>query len=135
MIRSTEEFVRLRTSSDPLEYHRAAHDEAPEAVWLEIVHGHPEMKEWVAHNKTVPPPIFRLLSQDLDPKVRMAVATVRRAGDDILRLLAADPNSSVRRAVAFNAKAPRDVVEKLARDGCGHVAEGAAARLRRTASK
>lgn len=135
MIRSAEEFVRLRTSSDPLDYRRAAHDEAPDAVWLEVVHDHPEMKEWVAHNKTAPPSILRILAEDHDPRVRMVVAGVRRVGDVILRLLAADPNSSVRRAVAFNAKAPRDVVEKLAKDGCGHVAEGAGARLRRAAFK
>jgi len=135
MIQSAEEFVRLRTSSDPLDYRRATHDEATEDVWREIVRDYPAMREWVANNKTTPPAVLRILAEDLDPKVRMTVAMVRRAGEDILRSLAADPDSSVRRAVAFNAKAPADVVERLAEDSCDHVAEGARSRLHRAEKK
>jgi hypothetical protein len=37
MIASAEEFVALRTSEDPEEYNRAAHDEAPEEVWWDVI--------------------------------------------------------------------------------------------------
>jgi len=135
VIQSAEEFVRLRTSADPLDSIRATQDDATEEVWLAIVRDYPAMREWVAHNKTAPLSVLHILAEDQDPKVRMTVAMVRRAGEDILRRLALDPESSVRRAVAFNAKAPADVVELLAKDACEHVAEGARSRLRRARKK
>ena len=135
MIQSAEEFVRLRTSSDPQDYSRATHDEASEDVWLEVVRDYPAMREWVANNKTTPPAVLRVLAADSDPKVRMTVAMVRRAGEDILRLLAADSDSSVRRAVVLNAKAPLNVVENLAEDSCEHVAEVAKSRLSKVIKK
>jgi hypothetical protein len=46
--------VRLRTSDRIEEYWRAAEDEAPLAVWRGVVTRFLEMREWVAHNKTVP---------------------------------------------------------------------------------
>ncbi len=53
MIESPEEFVRLRTSKDPDQYRRAAHETAPPEVWLAIIEKFPEMRQWVAHNKTI----------------------------------------------------------------------------------
>jgi hypothetical protein len=135
LIQSAEEFVQLRTSGDPLDNDRATRDAATEEVWREIVRDYPAMREWVAHNKTAPPAVLRVLAEDTDPKVRMTVAMVRRAGDSALRLLAADADSSVRRAVAFNAKAPVDVLEILAQDSCEHVAAPARTRLRGDATK
>jgi hypothetical protein len=131
VIESAEEFVRLRTSSDPEDYRRATHDEATEEVWMEVVRDHPLMREWVATNKTTPPAVLRALATDSDPKVRMTVAMIRRAGEEILRLLGADSDPSVRRAVASNAKAPLDLIESLAADSAEHVAQVAKARLAR----
>lgn len=135
MIQSAEEFVRLRTSGDPQDYSRATHDEATEDVWLEVVRDYPAMREWVATNKTTPPAVLRVLAADSDPKVRMTVAMVRRAGEDILRLLATDSDSSVRRAVAFNAKAPLKVAESLATDSCENVANIAKSRLNKATKR
>lgn len=70
MIETAEEFVRLRLSTDPDEYHRAAHDEAPDAVWLEIVERFPDMRFWVAQNKTVPLSVLEQLRHDHDAQVR-----------------------------------------------------------------
>ena len=53
MMESASEFVRLRTSENPVEYHRAAHDVASDEVWAEVITSYPEMAEWVAHNKTI----------------------------------------------------------------------------------
>jgi hypothetical protein len=82
MIESAEEFVRLRTSEDPPEYRRAAHEEAPESVWFEVIDQFPDMRFWVAQNKTVPLAVLELLRHDTDPKVRSMVrakGTWRRA--------------------------------------------------------
>lgn len=135
MIQSAEEFVQLRTSEVEEDYHRAAHDQAPESVWLDVIREYPAMREWIPHNKTAPLTVLRILAEDHDPRVRMVVAGVRRAGDVILRLLATDVDSSVRRAVAFNAKAPGDVLETLVQDSYEHVAAPARSRLLREATK
>jgi hypothetical protein len=135
VILSAEEFVRLRTSDDPQDYNRAAHDEATDEVWLEVIRDYPAMREWVASNKTAPLAVLRVLAADSDPKVRMTVAMVRRAGEDIFQLLAADPDPSVRRAVALNAKTPLNVIETLSVDSCEHVAGVAKSRLSKVIKK
>jgi hypothetical protein len=70
MIRSAEEFRRLRESDNPDEYWRAAHEEAPLDVWLEVIRRWPDMRFWVAHNKTVPLSVLEVLVNDPDEKVR-----------------------------------------------------------------
>lgn len=69
MIESPEEFVRLRSSDDPAEYGRAARDHAHEGTWREIIDRFPEMRFWVAQNKTVPLGILEILRQDEDERV------------------------------------------------------------------
>lgn len=59
MIESADEFVRLRTSADPAEYQRAARDDATERTWRDVIARFPEMRFWVAQNKTVPPPEYQ----------------------------------------------------------------------------
>ncbi len=54
MINSADDFVRLRCSEDRNEYERAAWDEAPLEVWLDVIERFPDMRFWVACNKTVP---------------------------------------------------------------------------------
>jgi len=73
MIASTEEFLRLRTSEVPEEYWRAAHDEASEETWLEVIDRFPEMRFWVAQNKTVPLVVLEILRHDKESRVRSMV--------------------------------------------------------------
>lgn len=54
MIASAEEFVELRRSERQEEYSRVAQDSAPREVWLEVIQRFPDMRFWVAQNKTVP---------------------------------------------------------------------------------
>jgi hypothetical protein len=129
MITSAEEFVRLRTSEDPTEYRRAASDEAPEAVWVEVVERHPDMRSWVALNKTVPMSILERLADDPDPDVRGTVARKRKLTPELMARLAGDPNDQVRHALVCNASCPPEVLRRLADDAWPVVADEARARL------
>jgi len=95
MIQSAEEFVRLRTSNNPEEYRRAAHEDAPDHVWQEIIDRHPEMRAWVAHNKTVPLWALKKLAFDRDSDVRLAVAMKRKLPIEVLTAMAKDQSSAV----------------------------------------
>jgi hypothetical protein len=129
MIGSADEFVRLRTSDEPDEYGRAARDEASEGVWLEVVRVYPEMRRWVAHNKTVPMSVLNLLAVDQDEDVRMAVARKRKLTADLLNQLSRDPSPNVRQCIALNAKTPFAVLQHLAADTDKSVATEARTRL------
>jgi hypothetical protein len=85
VIDSAEEFVRLRTSENPDEYWRAAHEQAEDATWLDVIERFPDMRVWVAQNKTVPLAILEHLRHDPDESVRSMVrakGTWRRAHPD-----------------------------------------------------
>ena len=129
MIRSADEFYRLRTSSDPEEYGRAAREPADEAVWLEVIECYPGMREWVAYNKSVPLSILRLLATSEDWRVRVMVAMKRKLDGATFCLLAGDPDAKVRHSITYNAKAPADVLERLCGDKEQFVAEAARERL------
>jgi hypothetical protein len=128
-IRSAQEFVRLRLSDDPAEYNRAAHEDAPDEVWDEVIAAHPDMKPWVVHNKTVPLELLRKLAHDPDPDVRWWVAMKRKLDTELFELLAADPDPQVRQRVACNAKVPHRLLLQLADDAESIVAEAAQRRL------
>ncbi|MBW3570986.1 MAG: HEAT repeat domain-containing protein [Gemmatimonadetes bacterium] len=129
MIETAEEFVRLRTSDDPAEYRRAAADPAPQAVWFELVERYPEMRFWVAQNKTVPHSVLERLAADPDPDVRSMVARKRKLQPALMARLADDPNDGVRHGVVCNASCPPDILRRLASDRWSTVAEEARARL------
>lgn len=116
MIGSAEEFVRLRTSEDPAEYERAAAEEAAEATWLDVIERFPQMREWVAQNKTIPESVIRRLFAVGDARARLVLAYKRRTPPDLLAALARDADDSVRLAVAHHPKAPADVLAVLAED-------------------
>jgi hypothetical protein len=78
VIESVEDFVRLRTSPDPADYRRAAGEPASMQVWLDVIARYPDMKTWVAHNKTIPMEILRLLADDEDPSIRRDVLRKNR---------------------------------------------------------
>ncbi|NNN20586.1 MAG: hypothetical protein HKL80_01105, partial [Acidimicrobiales bacterium] len=90
MIDSAEEFVRLRNSTDPAAYNRAAREEAPLQVWHDLIERFPEFKLWVANNKTVPMEILEILASDPDGTVRLMVAAKNKLTSDILEKLAFD---------------------------------------------
>lgn len=129
MIESADEFRRLRESDDPGEYRRAAHDSAPSEVWRDVIARFPELREWVAHNKTVPHEVLAELASDPDPRVRWTVAAKRKLGPELQLRLAADPDEGVRQRIAWNARATRAALERLADDPWAVVAEHARARL------
>lgn len=129
MIETAEEFVRLRSSDEPALYSRAASDAAPEHVWRQVIQKYPEMRKWVAHNKTVPHEILAELAADEDVSVRYAVAIKRKLDESILEQLANDADESVRLGVALNPKTPRSILERLANDRWERISEVARQRI------
>src|ERR1017187_4988954 len=110
MINSAKEFVDLRTSERPDDYLRAARESAPLEVWFDIVGKYPEMKVWVARNKTVPMQVLEQLAVDVDPRIRVAVAMKNKLSKDLMLTLSKDSDSSVRERIAYNKNASDDVL-------------------------
>ncbi len=129
MIESADQFFLLRTSEDIKLYQRAASESANEEIWQEIIEKYPEMRVWVARNKTVPLNILEVLSHDENADVRYAVAMKRKAGKDILQRLSQDSDESVRLRVALNPTTPKIVLEQLLNDQWSRVVEEAKNRL------
>ena len=129
MIDSAAEFVRLRQSEIPEEYMRAANEEASHAVWVEVVDNYPDMRQWVAHNKTVPLSVLEVLAADPQSTVRHTVAMKRKLSPELFEALAKDPDETVRAAVARNPKAPMDVLSRLCRDAVALVSSAARSRV------
>ena len=130
VIRSAEEFVRLRLSEDPGDYRRAANETASVQVWKEVIERYPDVRFWVAHNKTVPLEILAILAGDPDPKVRGMVSAKRKLTPELLTILAGDSDESVRIRVARHARTPRSVLESLSADSWDKIRSVAAERLR-----
>lgn len=129
MIESAAIFYHLRTSLNPLEYHRAAHEEASESVWKQIIVQYPDMRSWVAHNKTVPISILEILAQDEDGRVRHMVALKRKLPEHLQMRLAQDVDEGVRRAIASNARATLQALELLSRDDVEEIRQVSGLRL------
>jgi hypothetical protein len=125
MITSGEEFVRLRTSESPEEYRRAAHEAASDEVWQDVIRLYPDMRFWVAHNKTISRRIMELLSQFEDTRVLSMLASKRKCPPSILAKLAVHPDESVRNAVATNKKTPVSILQLLTKDEWESCAENA----------
>ena len=116
MIKSAEEFMRLRLSEKPDEYLRAAWEEAPLAVWVEVIEQYPEMRFWVAHNKTVPSGVLEILADDPCWRVRHMVASKNKLPEHIQLKLAKDDDSSVRQRVVYNKKVSLSALKILEQD-------------------
>jgi hypothetical protein len=130
MLRSAEEFARLRSSDDLEEQRSAGSEEASLDVWMDVVKRFPELREWVAHNKTVPHEILEELATDPSSGVRAVVASKRKLRPELQSALAADPDPSVRHMLACNAKCVTSVLRTLAEDGEAFVREAATRRLK-----
>lgn len=113
MIKSAEEFIRLRTSEIKDEYDRAANDSADISTWTELIEKHPDFKEWVIHNKTVPIEILERLTLDKDPKIRSAVARKRKINDKIFQALSRDKDENVRHALICNTNLTVDKLRQI----------------------
>ena len=116
MIVTAEEFVRLRSSTDPAEYGRAATEEAPLEVWYDVIDRFPDYRQWVAHNKTIPMEILEVLATDPDWIVRTMVASKNKLTPELMALLARDPREAVRHTIAHHKRAPRELLEELRND-------------------
>ena len=116
MIRSVAEFVHLRTSEDPEDQTRATLDDADDKVWLAVIEQHPDLRKWVAHNKTISLSIIRLLIDDPDPLTRSWVARKRKLDRAMFIALSTDADERVRHALAANAKLPPDLLRLLSQD-------------------
>ena len=104
MINSAEEFKELRTSEDAEDQRRSATEFAEYSVWVDVIQKFPELKEWVAHNKTIQVEILESLALDPDSDVRCVVARKRKITDKIFDLLKDDDDESVRHALLCNTK-------------------------------
>ena len=124
MIRSADEFVALRDSDVKAEYDRSAIEEAPIAVWREVIERFPDHRRWVAHNKSVPLEILEELCQ-FDSTIRQFVAAKRKLSPAMFEILSRDESYVVRIAVAANRKAPIAILERLLNDQNKHVARAA----------
>jgi hypothetical protein len=131
MIGSADEFRRLRLSDSPDEYGRAAHEPAAAGVWHEVITRYPDLRIWVAHNKTVPLEILEILARDAEASVRVLVAMKRKLSSHLFEQLATDEDASVRHAIAQNARTPERLLVQLSSDGESFVAEAANERLRK----
>jgi hypothetical protein len=129
MIASAEEFVRLRTSVNPADYSRAARENAAAAVWLDVIRLYPQMRFWVAQNKTVPASILEALATDADARVRFMIAGKNKLTPAIFDRLARDPDSGIRERIARHKRCPRQILERLSRDAADAVARVAEERL------
>lgn len=116
MIGSAAEFCRLRESENPEDYQRAAHKEASVEIWMEVVAARPDMRFWVAQNKTVPAQVLEILASDPDARVRDMVARKRKITESIALKLADDPEETVRASLACNSKLPPSAAAKLQQD-------------------
>jgi hypothetical protein len=116
MINSAEEFVALRSSEILEEYLRAATEPAPIEVWHEVIDRFPEMKTWVAHNKTIPVEILDILARDSDARVRTFVAMKNKLPEALFLLLAEDEDCGVRQRIAYNKNVPLEIALKLAKN-------------------
>jgi predicted DNA-binding protein YlxM (UPF0122 family) len=77
MIHSAYEFVSLGTSADRSMQEIAATDQASVETWADVITRFPEMRTWIAHNKTIPLEILKILARDKGHSVCACVAEKR----------------------------------------------------------
>lgn len=116
MIESAEEFCRLRLSDNPVEYRRAANEEAPVHVWKDVIERFPSLRRWVAYNKTVPIEVLEIIVDDPDDAVRWQVASRNKLSPELLDKLASDPKEEIRVRIVNHRSLPPHVLERLEED-------------------
>ncbi|MFZ5273777.1 hypothetical protein [Enterobacter asburiae] len=113
MIESTEEFLKLRNSDIPSEYNRAANEEAPISVWLDLINEYPEMRVWVARNRTIPKKIVDILSKDPSPLVRDAICSKYPLDMELYVLFSKDMDEGVRSRLTYNKSTPLSILKEM----------------------
>ena len=84
------------------------------SVWMDVIATRPDMRVWVAQNKTVPIGVLRVLADDEDWRVRSTVARKRKLPPELLEVLSRDPSEAVRLGVVWNRKVPEALLRSLA---------------------
>jgi hypothetical protein len=125
MIHSAEQFVALRSSTERADYERAVTEQATVEIWADVISRFPEMRTWVAPNKTVPLEILRVLAKDEDRSIRASVAEKRKLDRELFESLSRDPDEVVRQRIAYNRKTPADIIERLTDDKTPLVSDAA----------
>lgn len=113
MIKTAEEFIRLRQSENLEEQSRASREPAEIEIWLEIIDKYPEFKVWIAHNKTIQIEILEILSNDIDPTIRESIARKRKINETIFSRLSQDTDENVRYALIWNTKISVDKIKMI----------------------
>lgn len=129
MIGSVDEFICLVRSGDPKERRRAAWEDAPLSVWVTLAKDCPDMRFWVANNRTVPDEVLRILACGDEWRVRHRIAIKNACPGDILELLSSDDHDSVASSVAGHPNTPSSALRRLASHPWGQVAEKAIRQL------
>lgn len=114
MIKNSAEFVSLRSSEIPDEYNRAATEEAPLDVWMDLIENYDDMRVWVARNKSIPKEIISILSRDKNPIVRDAISSKYPLDFDIYLQLSKDPDDGIRVRLTYNKKIPTSILKEMA---------------------
>jgi hypothetical protein len=117
MIKTAEEFKKLRSSENLEEQQRAGVEEASIETWEEVISKYPELKEWVIYNKTVPLEILNQLSKDLDPKIRQEVARKRKINSEIFDRLKIDQDENVKLSLFYNTKLTKEQKDQIDKNG------------------
>jgi hypothetical protein len=115
-IHSADEFVSLGYSDDPVDYRRAAGEEAAVDVWRDVIDQYPDARVWVAQNKTVPLEILAVLGSDADAEVRHMVVMKRKLTPDLLDQLSMDDDESIRMRVAMHKNVAEATLQRLRGD-------------------
>lgn len=113
MINSPEEFIELRNSDIPAEYNRAKIEGASIEVWFDLIERYPDMRVWVARNKTIPREIIACLSKGSNPIVRHAICSKHPLDTDKYLLFSQHPDESVRSRLTFNKKLPLSILKEM----------------------
>lgn len=121
--------MRLRRSSDSAEYRRSATDSAADEVWIEVIERFPDLRKWVAHNRTISAPIVERLAVDPDEEVRWRIAAKNALAPQVLIELATDPSELVRLRVLRHRRLPLKALQTLCGDPVESIRTDAVSRL------
>lgn len=129
MVNSVEEFLNILDSDEELGTNESRLCHAPDNVWRQIIIEHPELKRWVAWNKTISYTILEILSEDNDPEIRWWIASKTKISIGLLERFSKDSNSSIRERIVFNSFTPVHILKELSLDTDADIAENARRRL------
>jgi intein/homing endonuclease len=113
MIKTAEEFIRLRQSELKDDQERATSEPADLNVWIDVINKYPEFKTWVIHNKTIQIEILETLVNDKDANVRCDIARKRKINESIFNTLSIDSDENVRHALISNTALTIEQLKKI----------------------